>query len=42
MKAALQIAPLALMFGAAVVFVWRGMDSKSDRTPKRKAPPKRD
>ena len=35
MKPALQIVPIALVFAGAVIAVWRGMDTKSDRTPNR-------
>ncbi len=35
MKPIFQIMPLALVFGAAVVAVWRGMDTRSDRTANR-------
>ncbi|QMU57394.1 MAG: hypothetical protein GKR98_03755 [Boseongicola sp.] len=35
MKPALQIMPIALLLAVAVVAVWRGMDTKPDRTGNR-------
>jgi hypothetical protein len=35
MKPVFQIMPIALLLGGAIFAVWRGMDSKSDRTSNR-------